>query len=71
LQNKLVNKAEYTGKQMSAMLKMLDDGNKASGYLGVFFNIAGSGIVCFSTALPLIHKPAVFTAGWYMTLISK
>jgi hypothetical protein len=36
--------AEYSGKQMSAMLKMLDDGNKASGGLGkarVFFGIAG------------------------------
>lgn len=36
--------AEYTGKQMSAMLKMLDDGNKSSGGLGkakVFFGVAG------------------------------
>lgn len=38
------DEAEYSGKQMSAMLKMLDDGNKASGGLGkarVFFGIAG------------------------------
>jgi hypothetical protein len=36
--------AEYSGKQMSAMLKMLEDGNKGSGGLGkakVFFGIAG------------------------------
>ncbi|KIK09521.1 hypothetical protein K443DRAFT_82832 [Laccaria amethystina LaAM-08-1] len=53
------DEAEYSGKQMSAMLKMLDDGNKASGGLGkakVFFGIAG-----------FIR----FTAGWYMMLISK
>jgi hypothetical protein len=38
------DEAEYTGKEMSAMLKMLDDGNRASGGLGkakVFFGIAG------------------------------
>ena len=37
--------AEYSGKQMTSMLKMLDDGNKASGGLGrakVFFGIAGT-----------------------------
>jgi hypothetical protein len=53
------DEAEYSGKQMSAMLKMLDDGNKGSGGLGkarVFFGIAG-----------FIR----FTAGWYMILISK
>ncbi|TFK37658.1 SacI homology domain-containing protein [Crucibulum laeve] len=53
------DEAEYSGKQMTAMLKMLDDGNKASGGLGkprVFFGIAG-----------FIR----FTAGWYMILISK
>ncbi|KAJ6606402.1 SacI homology domain-containing protein [Mycena vulgaris] len=51
--------SEYSGKQMSAMLKMLDDGNKSSGGLGkarVFFGIAG-----------FIR----FTAGWYMILITK
>ncbi|KAE9404895.1 hypothetical protein BT96DRAFT_916565 [Gymnopus androsaceus JB14] len=51
--------AEYSGKQMSAMLKMLDDGNKSSGGLGkakVFFGVAG-----------FIR----FTAGWYMILITK
>lgn len=34
----------YSGKQMSAMLKMLDDGNKQCGGLGkprVFFGVAG------------------------------
>ena len=38
------DETEYSGKQMSAMLKMLDDGNKSSGGLGkarVFFGIAG------------------------------
>ena len=38
------DEAEYSGKQISAMLKMLDDGNKGSGGLGkpkVFFGIAG------------------------------
>ena len=38
------DEAVYTGKQMSAMLKMLEDGNKSSGGLGkarVFFGIAG------------------------------
>lgn len=43
--NIVEDEVEYTGKQMSAMLKMLDDGNRASGGLGkakVFFGIAGS-----------------------------
>lgn len=38
------DEAEYSGKQMTAMLKMLDDGNKVSGGLGkarVVFGIAG------------------------------
>ncbi|KAI0727772.1 SacI homology domain-containing protein [Fomitopsis betulina] len=49
----------YSGKQMSAMLKMLEDGNRGSGGLGkarVFFGIAGF---------------VKFTAGWYMIVISK
>ncbi|KAF6750868.1 polyphosphoinositide phosphatase [Ephemerocybe angulata] len=53
------DEATYTGKQMSAMLKMLDDGNKPYGGLGkakVFFGVAG-----------FIR----FTAGWYMILINK
>ncbi|PPQ73912.1 hypothetical protein CVT26_006660 [Gymnopilus dilepis] len=57
--NIVEDEAEYTGKQMSAMLKMLDDGNRASGGLGkprVFFGIAGF---------------VRFTAGWYMILVSK
>jgi hypothetical protein len=48
--------AEYSGKQMSAMLKMLDDGNKASGGLGkarVFFGIAGE--LCIY--LPVVYIP--------------
>jgi len=38
------DEVEYSGKQMGAMLKMLDDGNRASGGLGkakIFFGIAG------------------------------
>ncbi|RPD60768.1 hypothetical protein L227DRAFT_501341 [Lentinus tigrinus ALCF2SS1-6] len=53
------DEAVYSGKQMSAMLKMLEDGNKHCGGLGkarVFFGIAGF---------------IKFTAGWYMILISK
>ncbi|TDL16362.1 hypothetical protein BD410DRAFT_816753 [Rickenella mellea] len=49
----------YSGKQMTGVLKMLEDGNKGSGGLGkpkVFFGIAG-----------FIR----FTAGWYMIMISK
>jgi len=49
--NIVEDEAEYTGKQMSAMLKMLDDGNRASGGLGkprIFFGIAGmSNGICF------------------------
>ncbi|KAG8221522.1 hypothetical protein J3R82DRAFT_1740 [Butyriboletus roseoflavus] len=50
---------DYSGKQMSAMLKMLDDGNKGSGGIGkarVIFGIGGF---------------VKFTAGWYMIVISK
>ncbi|PCH43055.1 hypothetical protein WOLCODRAFT_74198 [Wolfiporia cocos MD-104 SS10] len=53
------DEAVYSGKQMSAMLKMLEDGNKGCGGLGkakVFFGIAGF---------------VKFTAGWYMIVISK
>lgn len=38
------DEAVYTGKQMSGVLKMLEDGNRASGGLGkarVIFGIAG------------------------------
>jgi hypothetical protein len=43
------DEVEYSGKQMGAMLKMLDDGNRASGGLGkakIFFGIAGKLIYC-------------------------
>ncbi|THH08331.1 hypothetical protein EW146_g9035 [Bondarzewia mesenterica] len=53
------DEAVYSGKQMTAMLKMLDDGNKACGGLGkprVFFGIVGF---------------IKFTAAWYMILITK
>ncbi|KIP11132.1 hypothetical protein PHLGIDRAFT_64286 [Phlebiopsis gigantea 11061_1 CR5-6] len=51
--------ATYSGKQMTAMLKMLEDGNRANGGLGkprIFFGIAG-----------FIR----FTAGWYMVLVIR
>ncbi|KAH8822765.1 polyphosphoinositide phosphatase [Flagelloscypha sp. PMI_526] len=57
--NVIEDDSEYTGKEMTAMLKMLEDGNKSSGGLGkarVFFGIAG-----------FIR----FTAGWYMVVVSK
>ncbi|GBE87131.1 Polyphosphoinositide phosphatase [Sparassis crispa] len=53
------DEAVYSGKQMSAMLKMLEDGNRGCGGLGkarVLFGIAG-----------FIR----FTSGWYMIVISK
>lgn len=42
--NVVEDDTDYSGKQMSAMLKMLDDGNKGSGGIGrarVIFGIAG------------------------------
>lgn len=74
--NIVEDEVEYTGKQMSAMLKMLDDGNRASGGLGkakVFFGIAGMLIL----KLPMKLSGSIllgfirFTAGWYMVLVSK
>ncbi|KAF8440057.1 polyphosphoinositide phosphatase [Boletus edulis BED1] len=53
------DETDYSGKQMSAMLKMLDDGNKGSGGIGKDRVI--SGIAGFVR----------FTAGWYMIVISK
>lgn len=72
------DEAEYSGKQMSSMLKMLDDGNKASGGLGrakVFYGIAGTlpapsgrGIGADSPSNAGFVK---FTAGWYMIIVMK
>lgn len=42
--NVVEDDTDYSGKQMSAMLKMLDDGNRGSGGIGrarVIFGIAG------------------------------
>ncbi|KAI0030726.1 SacI homology domain-containing protein [Vararia minispora EC-137] len=53
------DEATYTGKEMAAVLKMLEDGNKPSGGLSrpkVFFGLVGF---------------VRFTAGWYMLLITK
>ena len=70
------DEAVYSGRQMTAMLKMLEDGNKASGGLGrpkVFFGIIGT--------RPFLDRMMAhgsrligfvrFTAGWYMILITK
>jgi phosphatidylinositol 3,5-bisphosphate 5-phosphatase len=43
------DEAVYSGRQMTAMLKMLEDGNKSSGGLGkarVFFGIVGEHLSC-------------------------
>ena len=43
--NVVEDDALYSGKQMTAMLKMLEDGNRANGGLGkprVFFGVAGT-----------------------------
>jgi hypothetical protein len=73
------DEALYTGRQMTAMLKMLEDGNKASGGLGrpkVFFGIIGTrppitisrpGSYNCSLSIGFVR----FTAGWYMILITK
>lgn len=70
------DEAEYSGKQMTAMLKMLDDGNKTSGGLGkarLFFGIAGASLFVpvRATNLDISVGFIRFTAGWYMILISK
>lgn len=57
--NIIEDDATYSGKQMTAMLKMLEDGNRANGGLGkprMFFGVAG-----------FIR----FTAGWYMVVIAR
>lgn len=43
--NVVEDDATYSGKQMTAMLKMLEDGNRANGGLGkprIFFGVAGA-----------------------------
>ncbi|KAL4063987.1 SacI homology domain-containing protein [Scleroderma yunnanense] len=50
---------DYSGKQMSDLIEMWDNGNKASGGIGkarTIFGVAGF---------------VRFTAGWYMVIISK
>lgn len=67
--------AIYSGKQMSNVLKMLEDGNKGAGGLGkarVFFGIAGMLSPSARPSTP--KKPSGFirfTAGWYMVIIAK
>jgi hypothetical protein len=68
------DEAVYTGKQMSAMLKMLEDGNRSSGGLGkarVFFGIAGKSKRSESSLLTVTQGFVRFTAGWYMILVTK
>jgi len=71
------DEAEYTGKEMSAMLKMLDDGNRASGGLGkakVFFGIVGEIAILTKwsmSSLTIVPGFIRFTAGWYMVIVSK
>jgi hypothetical protein len=75
--NVVEDETDYSGKQMSAMLKMLDDGNKGSGGIGrarVIFGIAGTWpamaylMAVFDDTMIGFVK---FTAGWYMVVISK
>jgi len=68
----------YTGRQMTAMLKMLEDGNKSSGGLGkpkVFFGIIGMRPPSLSHCRPRGSYVDIgflrFTAGWYMIIITK
>lgn len=69
------DEAVYTGKEMSAMLKMLEDGNRSSGGLGrarVFFGIAGKFPRFKRLVLLMVVQGFVrFTAGWYMILVTK
>ena len=67
---------DYSGKQMSAMLKMLDDGNKGSGGIGkdrLISGIAGklSPSPVFASSENDLAGFVKFTAGWYMIVISK
>ncbi|KZV63559.1 hypothetical protein PENSPDRAFT_589722 [Peniophora sp. CONT] len=58
--NVVEDEAAYTGRQMTSMLKMIEEGNKLSGGLSkpkVFYGI----VVGFVR----------FTAGWYMVTINK
>lgn len=73
--NVVEDETDYSGKQMSAMLKMLEDGNKSSGGLGkakVFFGIVGTSCAGAAT-IEIQGSPGFvrFTAGWYMILVTK
>ncbi|KAG1828631.1 SacI homology domain-containing protein [Suillus variegatus] len=63
---------DYSGKQMSNMLKMLEDGNKGSGGLGkahIIFGIAG--FVRFTAGRYTIHPIKAFCCGtsWWPLFI--
>jgi hypothetical protein len=70
------DEATYTGKEITAVLKMLEDGNRSSGGLSkpkVFFGLVGT-LLCSSFSLHSLTtlKGFIrFTAGWYMMLITK
>ena len=72
----IINEDEtiYTGKQMTNVLKMIEEGNKAYGGLGkarVLFGIAGkSSRIVYDLAHTLLGF-IQFTAGWYMVIIGK
>ncbi|EKM53859.1 uncharacterized protein PHACADRAFT_209710 [Phanerochaete carnosa HHB-10118-sp] len=54
--NVVEDDATYSGKQMTAMLKMLEDGNRANGGLGnpkLFFGVAGWYMVLISRRCPV------------------
>ena len=56
--NVVEDDAMYSGKQMSSVLKMLEDGNRGCGGLGkarVFFGIAGTSSSCFDLSLRVTH----------------
>jgi hypothetical protein len=55
------DEAVYTGRQMTAILKMLEDGNKASGGLGrpkIFFGIIGTRIFNLAREKKKRKRPA-------------
>jgi len=78
------DEAVYPGREMTDMLKMLEDGNKTSGGLSrpkIFFGIIGTRLLNLAREKKERKKTASlnvfpvgfvrFTAGWYMLLITK
>jgi hypothetical protein len=69
------DEAVYTGRQMTAMLKMLEDGNKASGGLGrpkVFFGIIGmSPRPCLSISRFVVDRITRNLMAWADDLLDR